>query len=182
MIMNQSGSDTYGLMAEFETPEELLAAARHTYSEGYRSIDAYSPLPIHGLAAAVGFPRTNLPILTFICGTVGAISGYALQYWVHVINSPFNIGGRPLHSGPMFIPVAFEVTILFAALGTFLALWIGNGLPMPYHPVFNVEGFERASQDRFFLCIESRDALFDADRTSSFLRGFKPVEVSTVDW
>ena len=180
--MNETESDTYGLMAEFETPEDLLEAAKRTYGKGYRTLDAFSPLPIHGLAAAIGFHGTNLPILTFILALVGAIVGYGMQYWIHVIDFPLNIGGRPLHSGPMFIPVTFEVTILFAALGTFLALWIRNGLPMLYHPVFNVEGFERASQDRFFLCIESRDALFDADRTSSFLRGFNPVEVSTVDW
>lgn len=180
--MSQTGSDTYGLMAEFETPEDLLEAAGRTYSEGYRTMDAYTPLPIHGLAAAIGFPRTNLPILTFICGAVGAITGYAMQYWIHVIDFPLNVGGRPLHSGPMFIPVTFELTILFAALGTVIGLWILNGLPMPYHPVFNVEGFERASQDGFFLCIESADPLFDADRTGSFLRDLNPVEVSTVDW
>ncbi len=180
--MNQTGSDIYGLMAKFETPEDLLEAAKRTYSEGYRTMDAYAPLPIHGLAAAIGFPRTNLPILTFICGALGAIAGYALQYWVHVIDFPMNIGGRPLHSGVMFIPVTFELTILFAALGTFIGLWIRNRLPMPYHPVFNVEGFERASQDAFFLCIESGDPLFDTDRTAFFLQGLNAEEVSTVDW
>ncbi len=181
MIMNQSGSDTYGLMAEFETPEELLAAARHTYSEGYRSIDAYSPLPIHGLAAAVGFPRTNLPILTFICGAVGAISGYALQYWVHVINSPLNIGGRPLHSGPMFIPVTFEVMILFSAFGAVLGMFHLNRLPRHYHPVFRSERFLRASDDKFFVAIETADPRYDAEETPRMLADLGATHIDHVE-
>ena len=180
--MSETGSDTYGLMAEFATPDDLLEAAKRTYGKGYRTIDAFAPLPIHGLAAAIGFNRTNLPVFTFICGLVGAVVGYGMQYWIQVVDFPLNIGGRPLHSGPMFIPVTFEMTILFAALGTFLGLWILNGLPMLYHPVFNVAGFERASQDGFFLCIESADPLFDAEGTTSFLEDLNPVEVSTVDW
>ena len=180
--MNETVPASFGLMAEFEKPEDLLAATRRAFSEGYRKMDAYAPLPIHGLAAALGFERTNLPVFTFLCGLIGAISGYGLQYWVHVIDFPMNIGGRPMHSGPMFIPVMFELTILFAAAGTFFGLWIRNRLPMPYHPVFNVAGFERASQDGFFLCVESGDPLFDADKTHAFLQGLKPLKVSTVDW
>ena len=180
--MNETGPSSFGLMAEFENPEALLEATRRTYSEGYRKIDAFSPLPIHGLAAALGFERTNLPVLTFIFGLLGGIVGYGLQYWVHVIDFPMNIAGRPLHSGPMFIPVTFEMTILFAAASTFFGLWISNGLPKPYHPVFNVAGFERASQDSFFLCIESADPLFDDDNTRSFLHNLKALKVSTVDW
>ena len=180
--MNETVPASFGLMAEFEKPEDLLAATRRAFSEGYRKMDAYAPLPIHGLAAALGFERTNLPVFTFLCGLLGAISGYGLQYWVHVIDFPMNIGGRPMHSGPMFIPVMFELTILFAAAGTFFGLWIRNRLPMPYHPVFNVAGFERASQDGFFLCVESGDPLFDADKTRAFLQGLTPLEVSTVDW
>ena len=172
---------TYGLMAEFETPEDLLSAARKTHSAGFRRMDAFSPVPIHGLAAAIGFRRTNLPVLTFVCGLIGAVSGYGLQYWVHAIDYPINIGGRPLHSGPSFIPVTFELTILFAGIGTFLGLWIANRLPMPYHPVFNVPEFARASQDRFFLCVESADPLFDADETRAFLQSLSPVNVSDVD-
>ena len=180
--MNETESDTYGLMAEFETPEDLLEAAKRTYGKGYRTLDAFSPLPIHGLAAAIGFHGTNLPILTFILALVGAIVGYGMQYWIHVIDFPLNIGGRPLHSGPMFIPVTFEMTILFAAVGTVVAMMIRNGLPMPYHPVFYVAKFERASQDGFFLCIESADPLFDVEGTTSFLQDLNPVEVSTVEW
>ena len=171
----------YGLMAEFETPEDLLDAAKKTYSAGFRRMDAFSPVPIHGLAAAIGFHRTNLPVLTFVCGLLGAVCGYGLQYWVHVIDYPINIGGRPLHSGPSFIPVTFELTILFAGIGTFVGLWIANRLPMPYHPVFNVPEFARASQDRFFLCIESEDPMFDAEETRGFLQSLTPVNIFNVD-
>ncbi len=174
-------SSTYGLMAEFENPEDLLAAAHKTHSAGFRRIDAFSPVPVHGLAAAIGFHRTNLPVLTFVCGLLGAVCGYGLQYWIHVIDYPINVGGRPLHSGPSFIPVTFELTILFAGIGTFLGLWIANRLPMPYHPVFNVPEFARATQDRFFLCIESADPQFDTDETRSFLQSLNPVNISNVD-
>ena len=177
----QAAATTYGLMARFEEPDQLLEASRKTFQEGYRRIDAFSPFPIHGLGAAIGFSHTNLPILTFVCGLIGAICGYSLQYWVHVIDYPINIGGRGLHSGPMFIPVTFEVTILFAALGMFFGLWIRNRLPMPYHPVFNVEGFSTASQDGFFLCVEAEDPLFDEAKTRAFLQGLGAREVSDVD-
>lgn len=170
----------HGLMAEFERPEDLLAAAKKAYAEGYRRMDAYSPLPIHGLAAAIGFRRTNLPIGTFLCGLLGGLCGYGLQYWVHVIDYPINIGGRPMHSGPMFIPVTFELTILFAAIGTVVGLILLNRLPQPHHPVFNVPAFERASQDRFFLCIETEDDRYDEGSTRTFLEGVGAVEVSEV--
>jgi hypothetical protein len=168
-------------MAEFEGPEDLLSAAKRAYEAGYRKLDAYSPLPIHGLSAAIGFPRTNLGYATFICGLIGAISGYGLQYWIHVIDYPINIAGRPLHSGPSFIPVTFELTILFAAFGTFFGMLIANRLPTPYHPVFNLPSFARASQDRFFLCIEAEDPQFDAEETRRFLEDLNPQEVSQVE-
>ena len=180
--MNKESSPPFfGLMAEFEAPEDLLSAAKQAYKAGYRKLDAYSPLPIHGLGAAIGFPKTNLGYVTFICGLLGGICGYSLQYWIHVIDYPINIAGRPLHSGPSFIPVAFEMTILFAAFGTFLGLLIANRLPTPYHPVFNVPSFERASQDRFFLCIEAEDPQFDSAETRRFLEGLNPQEVSQVE-
>lgn len=180
--MNKETSPPFhGLMAEFEGPEDLLAAAKGTYDAGYRKIDAYSPMPIHGLAAAIGFKRTNLPYVVFICGLIGAIAGYSLQYWVHVIDYPINIGGRPLHSGLSFIPVTFELTILFAGISAFLGMLIANGLPMPYHPTFNVANFARASQDRFFLCIEAEDDQFDAEGTRRFLDSLNPREVSQVE-
>ena len=171
----------YGLLAEFERPEDLLAAAENASEAGYSKMDAYSPLPIHGLAAAVGFPRTNLSYIVFVCGVLGAIAGYSLQYWIHVIDYPVNIGGRPLHSGPSFIPVTFELTILFAAFGAVFGMLGLNKLPMPYHPVFNAPNFNRASQDRFFLCIEAEDPQFDLEKTRTFLEGLNPQEVTQVE-
>ena len=176
-----TGNGTHGLMAEFETPDELLAAAQKTYGEGYRRLDAYSPLPVHGLGAAIGFPQTNIAVISFICGVIGGLAGFALQYWVHMIEYPINIGGRPHFSGPMFIPVTFETTILFAAVGTVVALIVLNRLPQPYHPVFNVPEFERASQDRFFLCVESTDPQYETEGTRSFLQSLGPVKVSEVE-
>jgi hypothetical protein len=177
----ETASTSYGLMAEFEKPDELLEATRRTFSTGYRKIDAYSPMPIHGLAQALGFEQTRLPFLVFAGGVIGAIVGYGLCYWVSVLAYPLNVGGRPLHSGPAFIPVTFEITILFAALAAVFGMIIANGLPMPYHPVFNVPGFSRASQDRFFLCIEADDPQFDQDGTKRFLESLNPHEVSEID-
>ncbi|MBT5328600.1 MAG: DUF3341 domain-containing protein [Gemmatimonadetes bacterium] len=168
-------------MAEFETPDDLLAAAKATFAAGYRKIDGYSPLPVHGLGDAIGFPRTKLPWLVFCFGILGGICGYGLCYWVSVIDYPMNIAGKPLHSGPMFIPVTFELTILFAALSAAFGMFIANGLPQPYHPVFNVESFARASQDRFFLSIEADDPQFDLDKTRNFLNGLNPHEVAEVE-
>ncbi len=178
---HEPSSPWYGLLAEFERPEDLLAAAENASEAGYSKMDAYSPLPIHGLAAAVGFPRTNLSYIVFVCGVLGAIAGYSLQYWIHVIDYPVNIGGRPLHSGPSFIPVTFELTILFAAFGAVFGMLGLNKLPMPYHPVFNAPNFNRASQDRFFLCIEAEDPQFDLEKTRTFLEGLNPQEVTQVE-
>lgn len=159
----------YGLMAEFDGPEALLEAAQRSFAEGYRRMDAYSPFPVDGLAEAIGFHKTRLPLLVLIGGIVGCIGGFYLQYWVSVIDYPLNIGGRPLNSWPMFIPVTFELTILVAGLTAVLGLLALNGLPMPYHPVFNVERFQLATRNRFFLCIESADAKFDHQATRRFL-------------
>ena len=180
-MQREEEATLFGLMAEFETPEDLLAAAKQTFAAGYRKIDAYSPMAIHGLGDAIGFPRTKLPWLVFAFGILGGISGYALCYWVSVIDYPLNIGGKPLHSGPMFIPVTFELTILFAALSSAFGMFIANGLPQPYHPVFNVPNFARASQDRFFLSIETDDPQFDLDKTRDFLNGLNPHEVAEVE-
>lgn len=179
--MQHKESTSYGLLAEFESPDDLLAAAKATFAAGYRKIDAYSPMPIHGLGEAIGFPRTKLPWLVFAFGLLGAITGYCLCYWVSVIDYPLNIAGKPLHSGPMFIPVTFELTILFAALSAAFGMFIANGLPQPYHPVFNAPNFSRASQDRFFLCIEAEDPQFDRKKTEEFLRGLNPHEVVEVE-
>ena len=180
-MQHEEESALFGLMAEFETPDDLLAAAKATFAAGYRKIDGYSPLPVHGLGDAIGFPRTKLPWLVFCFGILGGICGYGLCYWVSVIDYPMNIAGKPLHSGPMFIPVTFELTILFAALSSAFGMFIANGLPQPYHPVFNVESFARASQDRFFLSIEADDPQFDLDKTRNFLNGLNPHEVAEVE-
>ncbi len=159
----------YGLLAEFRTEQEILAAARGARQAGYRKMDAYTPLPVHGLAEELGFTKTRLPAIVLGGGLLGLLGGYALQYWTTVIDYPLNIGGRPLHSWPAFIPITFETTILLAALATVLGMLALNGLPMPYHPVFNVKRFKLATRNRFFLCIEAADPLYERDRTRRFL-------------
>jgi len=167
-------------MAEFEDPTTLVAATERAYHEGYRRMDAYSPFPIEELQDALGGHHTRLPLIVLIGGLVGGIGGYALQYWVAAIAYPINVGGRPLHSWPAFIPVTFECTILVAALSAVLGMLALNGLPMPYHPVFNVPRFALASRNRFFLCIEARDRKFDLEETRRFLETLNPREVTTV--
>ena len=169
-----------GLMAEFDDPTSLVTAAERAHREGYRSMDAYSPFPIEELHHALGSKHTRLPLIVLIGGLIGCIGGYALEYWVSVIAYPINIGGKPLHSWPAFIPVTFECTILAAALSCVLGMLALNGLPMPYHPVFSVPRFALASRNRFFLCIESKDPKFDIEETRRFLETLNPREVSTV--
>ena len=158
----------FGLMAEFETADQLLEATVRAAAAGYKRIEAYSPFPIEGLADAIGF-RTRLPLIVLIAGIVGGLSGFFLQYWISVIHYPINVGGRPLNSWPSFIPVTFELTILFAGLTAVIAMIALNGLPMPYHPVFNVPRFELATNDRFFLSIEAVDPQFQLNATRNFL-------------
>ncbi|MBZ5553402.1 MAG: DUF3341 domain-containing protein [Acidobacteriia bacterium] len=167
-------------MAEFETAEALIAAAHATREEGYRRMDAYSPLPVEGLAEAIGFHDRRLPVIVLIGGVVGCLSGYYLQYWCSAISYPLNIGGRPLNSWPSFIPITFEMTVLVAALSAVLGMLALNGLPMPYHPVFNSPRFALATRDRFFLCIEARDPKFDTEKTKNFLAGLHAREVTEV--
>jgi hypothetical protein len=170
----------YGLLAEFEKPAELLAATRAAHEAGYRKMDAYSPYPIEGLAEAIGFHRTRLPLLILIGGVVGCVSGFGFQYWCAAVNYPENIGGRPLNSWPLFIPITFELTVLCAAIAAVVGLFALNRLPMPYHPVFNVPRFALATRDRFFLCIEATDPKFDPTDTKKFLNGLKPKQVDEV--
>ncbi len=173
-------SKLHGLIAEFDNPDDLLAAARRAYSEGYRKMDAYSPLPVHGLAEAIGFRRRELPLLVLLGGLAGCVGGFGLMYWISVIDYPLNVGGRPLNSWPAYIPITFETTVLAAALTAVLGMLVLNGLPMPYHPVFNAPRFALASHNAFFLCIESDDPRFDLDRTKVFLTELHPKEVSEV--
>lgn len=156
-------------MAEFNSPEEVVEAASRAYDAGYRKMDAYTPFPVEGLSEAVGFPATRLPWMVLTGGLIGCAGGFFMQYWMMVIDYPMNIGGRPYNSWPSFIPITFEMTVLCAALTAVFGMLALNGLPMPYHPVFNVRRFERASTDGFFLCIESVDPKFDPDETRNFL-------------
>lgn len=171
----------YGLMAEFDDATALVAAAKKTYAEGYRRFDSYSPYPIHELFDVMHCHDRRVSLIVLIGGIVGAVVGFGLQAWVSAVAYPLNIGGRPFVTWPMFIPVTFELTILFAAIAAVLA-WVGlNGLPAPYHPVFNVERFSGASQDRFFLAIEAADPKFDKSRTFEFLRSLGPREINEVE-
>ena len=174
------GAVIYGLMAEFEDPTSLVTATERAHHEGYRCMDAYSPFPIEELHEALGSEHTRLPLVVLIGGLVGCIGGYALQYWVSAITYPINVGGKPFHSWPAFIPVTFECTILVAALSAVLGMLALNGLPQPYHPVFNVTRFALASRNRFFLCIEAKDTKFDPENTRRFLESLNPREVTTV--
>jgi len=171
----------YGILAEFDSADELLAAAENTFAEGYRKMDAYSPYPVHGLAEAVGFKKSKLPMIVLIGAIVGAIIGFSMQYYASVESYPLNIGGRPLNSWPSFIPITFELTILVAAFSAVLGMFALNGLPMPYHPVFNVPRFALASRDKFFLCVESKDPKFDRKETKKFLESLKARVVVDVD-
>jgi hypothetical protein len=171
----------YGLLAEFEAPEDLVSAAERAYADGYRHMDAHTPFPVHGLAEAIGFHTNRVPLLVLIGGIVGAGVGFFSQYWASVIDYPINVGGRPLNSWPAFIPITFEVTILVAALTAVLGMLALNGLPQPYHPVFNAPRFALATRDRFFLCIEAADPRFDPVATRAFLEGLGAKEVTDVE-
>ncbi len=170
----------YGLLAEFEDPEEILKAAEAARGAGYEKMDAYTPFPVEGLAAAIGFHRTRLPFVILIGGLLGCGGGFLMQYWCNAVNYPINVGGRPFNSWPMFIPVTFEMTILSAAVAAIVGLFALNGLPMPYHPVFNVPQFALASRNRFFLCIQANDPKFDAGDTRKFLTDLNPRAVYEV--
>jgi hypothetical protein len=164
----------HGLLAEFQSAEEILAATHRAHQEGYRNMDAYTPYPVEGLADELELTRTRVPFVVLIGGIVGAAAGFFMQYWAMAVDYPFNVGGRPYNSWPVFIPITFEVTILVAAFAALLGMFFLNGLPMPYHPVFHVPRFARASQDRFFLCIEATDPKFDRQATAAFLAGLHP--------
>jgi hypothetical protein len=171
----------YGLMAEFSDPGELVSAARRAREAGYVRVDAYTPFPIEELDEALALRHTRLPILVLLGGLAGMVAGFGLQYWTAAVDYPINVGGRPFFSWPAFIPVTFECTVLGAGLAAVLGMLGLNGLPQPYHPVFNVPRFALASRDRFFLCIEAADPKFDVDETWGFLSRLQPRQVSQVD-
>jgi hypothetical protein len=172
----------HGLMAQFQEPEEVVQAAQRAYAAGYRNMDAYSPMPIDGLAEAVGFKRNWVSLIVLIGGLCGCIGGFSLLWWITVVAYAHNTGGRPFNSWPAYIPITFECTVLLASLSSVIGMLALNKLPMPYHPVFNVHSFaERASVDRFFLCIEATDPKFDLEQTRAFLMELNPEEVAEVE-
>src|SRR5437667_2809015 len=161
------------MMAQLDTAVVLVAAVRRVREAGYAEIDAFTPFPVEGLAEAVGFSASRVPLITFIGGLIGCFGGFFLQYYPNVIGYPLNIGGRPYNSWPSFIPITFELTILCAALATVFGMLALNRLPTPYHPVFNVPRFALATRDRFFLCVKARDPKFDREKTGQFLTSLK---------
>lgn len=175
------GAPLYGLIAEFASPGELVSAARRAREAGYRKMDAYTPYPIHELTQALALPRTRLPLIVFVGGVLGCATGLLMQWFATTVHYPVNVGGRPLASWPSFIPITFELTVLFAAIAAVLGMLALNGLPMPYHPIFNAPRFALASRDRFFLCIETKDPLFDREKTGRFLATLGARVVSEVE-
>ncbi len=170
-----SNSHIYGLLAEYETPHGVLTATRHAHLSGYRKMDAYTPYPVEGLAECLGASPTRIPFIVLVGAIVGAASGFLLQYYTMTIDYPYNAGGRPLNSWPAFFPITFETSILLGSLGALIGMLFLNGLPRPHHPLLGIERFERASQDRFFLCIEATDPKFHNQRTLELLLGTEPV-------
>lgn len=172
--------EVYGLIAEFDDPDSLLHATTKAHEAGYRTMDAFSPYPIHGLAEAMGVRKTAVSFFTLCGGLTGTFTGFSMQYIASVLHYPYSIGGKPNLSWPSFMPITFELTILFAGFSALGSMLLLNGLPRPHHPIFNAKRFERASSDGFFLCIERADAQYDAVQTKTFLQGLGPVEVSEV--
>jgi len=173
-------NEIFGLMAEFKTPEALIHAAEHVRDAGYKKADAYAPFPVHGLTEAMGFPKTKVPLIVLCGGIIGGLSGFFMQYYAQCLSYPLIIAGRPLYTWPNYIPISYECTILFASFSACFGMLALNGLPQPYHPVFNVPSFIQASRDRFFVVIERVDAKFNLEETRKFLEGLDPVEVFEV--
>jgi hypothetical protein len=177
---SEHAGSLYGIMAEFDDPESLLDAASRARLEGYREMDAYTPMPVEGLAEAIGFRGNWVQRLVFIAGLCGATGGFMLCWWITVIAYPHNVAGRPLNSWPAYVPITFETMVLVACITAVVGMLALNGLPQPYHPVFNVARFAHASRDKFFLCIESTDPMFDPGTTRQFLEQLNPQEVMDV--
>jgi len=171
----------YGVMAEFDNPTDLVVAARRTYEAGYRRINGYSPYPIEELWEAIGFHHTGLPVIVFIGGLVGALSGFFMQYYLSVFEYPINVGGKPFNSWPQFIPITFEMTILVAAFSAVFGMLALNKLPQPYHPVFNAPNFDLATRDHFFLVIEANDPKYNHDEVLRFMQSLDAKQVIDVE-
>lgn len=170
----------WGLMAEYETPEALVAAAQAAHDAGHRHAEAYAPFPVEGLAEAIGFRRSRLPAVVLVGGLVGGVGGYLMQWFAAVRSYPEEVGARPLHSWPMFVPVTFETTILFAAFAAFFGVLLANGLPRLAHPIFDAPDFELASRNRFFLVLRTDDPAFDAATAGALLDSTSPLRRAEV--
>ena len=181
MRIEEERGRIWGMLAEFETPEDLLQAARRATEVGYRRMDAYTPFPIHGLSDAMGFRPTKLPLLVLAGGLIGCASALGMMWFSATIHYPINVAGKPFASWPMFVPITFELTVLCASLFAVFGMLGMNGLPMPYHPIFNAPRFAFASRDRFFLCIEARDPRYQEDDVRAFLGGLNAKEVVAVE-
>jgi hypothetical protein len=173
-------SALYGLMAEFASAEALVEAARRAREAGYARVEAYSPFPIEGIAEAVGFGDSRVPLASLVGGVLGGAGGFFLQWYAAVIDYPINVGGRPTNSWPAFIPVTFEMTVLFAALSAVVFMFAANGLPRLRHPVFNAPEFELATRNRFFLCLRADEPRFDAKGARHFLERLEPMKLIEV--
>jgi hypothetical protein len=172
--------DIYGLMAEFADSEGILAASKRAYAQGYRKMDAFTPFPVEGLAKNLGRKKSIVPLIVLLAGISGGLGGYFMEWYAATVSYPINIGGRPLNTWPAFIPITFELTILSGALAAIITMLVLNKLPEPYHPVFNVAQFKRASTDKFFLCIEADDPQFNSELTRQFLESLNPLLVAEV--
>lgn len=170
----------YGVVAEFTEAREVVEAAKRAYAQGYRRMDAYTPFPVEDLAEALGNKWTRVPLIVFTGGVVGAVGGYFMEWYSMAVDYPINVGGRPFNSWPAYIPITFELMVLCASIAAIVGMLVLNRLPRPHHPVFNVPEFERASTDRFFLCIEARDPKFDPAATRQFLQSLHPSSVKEV--
>lgn len=177
-----SSSPIFGIAAEFDSAEAILHAAKAAHERGYRRVEAYTPYAVHELADHLGFGKTHVPLIIFLGGIMGAVFGFFMLWYANVVSYPWNVGGRPRNSWPAFIPISFEMMVLGAACLGFLGLLVLNGLPMLYHPMFNVPRFDLASQTKFFLCIEAKDRIFDPADTRAFLESLRPVAVMEVPW
>lgn len=177
----QGKKSTWGIAAEFDDTDKLIEAARLARAQGYTRLDSYTPMPIEGLSEAIGYRNKQMPALMFCGGLIGASVGYFIQWFSHAQSYVLNHGGRPYHSWPNFIVITFEMTVLFTALTGVIGMLALNGLPTLYHPMFNVPGFERHSQDRFFFAIEARDKNFDFDKTLAFMKSLGAMRVEVVE-
>src|SRR5687767_7878441 len=179
--MKPSKPQLYGVMAQFDNPSQLVAAARSAYEAGYRQINGYSPFPIEELDEAIGFKRSTLPLIVFAGGLLGALGGFFMQYWMEVVDYPLIVGGKPFNSWPAFIPITFECTILGAAFAAVFGMLALNKLPQPYHPVFNAPSFALATRDSFFLVIEANDPRYRHDEVVNFMKDLGAKDVSDVE-